>query len=375
MAKSHYEVLSVSKNASQKEIKEAYKRLALRYHPDRNHGDKASEEKFKEATEAFEVLNSVEERRKYDNANKPVTSTPFSSTIFNENGFFGSTGSGKKRTPERDIFRNFKNPIYEDIDDDPRERNIYGQPFAQKEQGVSLRVPIPLTLDEIVNGVKKTLEVGKAIQCKRCSGNGKVSLHGKKCHDCNGSGTKMRDSYIAYGNIQIPEKCTACNGTGWAEDCPDCRGKGIVQGVELVHIKIAAGWEDGSQVLYKGMGNAGENGAENGDLIVVIKIDNKYPFKIEGRDLLYKLNLSVIDAMLGAKVEIPSIEGKVKIDIPAGCKTGQMFRIANKGLPYKNLQRGDIKVEVIVFIPDKLTDREKKIIEELRGSGSFRPKG
>ncbi len=369
-----YEILGVAKSASQEEIKKAYRKIALKYHPDRNQGDKAAEEKFKEAAAAYEVLSDEVKRSNYD----------LSGSSDAGGGGAGGFGGFSGWQNMEDIFRNFGDVFQ----DDPYGQSSFNRGaggarkgahgHTQKVKGGTIRVIIKLTLEDVVKGIKKKLKLSKGVQCKKCWGTGTMNTASiKPCSVCNGSGSTKTVRETIMGKMEIPHTCRACDGSGreHKSNCPDCNGKGVVQGEEIFAFHVPAGQHDGAQILFAGKGHAGDKGGIAGDLIIEIEIDKTHPFVIDGRDLVYYLNVSIPDAVLGAQVEVPTIDGKVKFDVPVGSSSGSQFRIRGKGIPTtKNAVRGDIRVVANIYVPDKLTTEERRVMLGLKTSENFKAK-
>lgn len=359
----YYEVLGVEKNATKDEIKKAYRKKALKYHPDKNPGDKKAEENFKEAAEAYEVLSNDEKRSKYDR--------------FGHAGMSGNSGGfgGGGMTVE-DIFASFG--------------DIFGDAFGgfggfssgrnsrRVNKGSNLRVKVKLNLNEISAGTEKKIKVNKYDTCSACSGTGAADSGSlSNCQTCHGSGHVTRITNTMLGQMQTSSVCPACGGDGKTitKKCPSCYGEGIVQKEEVIKINIPAGVAKGMQMNLSGKGNAARRGGINGDLLVVIEEDEHPELIREGNDLIYNLFISVPDAILGTNVEIPTVENNVKIKIEAGTQPGRILRLRGKGLPEVNgYGRGDLLVNVNVWIPKNITREESKVIEKFKESDSFTPR-
>lgn len=361
----YYEILEVSKNATADEIKKAYRKKAIQYHPDKNPGDKASEEKFKEAAEAYEVLSNADKRKRYDQ--------------FGHAGVGGASGGGYGGggMNMEDIFSHFG-----DIFGGGGFGGFGGFGGGQRggrrvNKGSNLRVKVKLDLSEIANGVEKKLKVKKYVECKHCSGSGAAngSSH-STCSTCRGTGQVTRISNTILGQMQTSSPCPTCEGEGKiiTNKCAHCAGEGIVRDDEVITLNIPAGVEEGMQLSVSGRGNAARRGGINGDLLVVIE-EEKHPELIrEGSDLIYNLLLSVPDAILGAPVEIPTIDGKVKVKVDAGTQPGKILRLRGKGLPEVNsYNRGDLLVYINVYIPKDVSKDDRKVVEKLKESASFQP--
>ncbi|MCQ2975971.1 MAG: molecular chaperone DnaJ [Bacteroidales bacterium] len=359
----YYEVLGVAKNATKDELKKAYRQLALKYHPDRNPGDKEAEEKFKEAAEAYEVLSDDQKRQRYDQ--------------FGHAGVGGAAGGGFNMDME-DIFSHFGD-IFGGFG--------FGGGFSgfgggrgrsqRVNKGSTLRVKVKLNLKEIANGVEKKIKVKKYVACPECNGTGAEGNSGfQTCSKCRGAGmiTVVKQTFL--GTMQTQTQCPDCGGTGKtiSKKCHHCNGEGVVIGEEVISINIPAGVTDGMQMTVSGKGNAPRRGGENGDLLVVFEEEQDPELTREENNLIYSLNVSIPDAILGTTVEIPTIDGKVKVKIEAGTQPGRVLRLKGKGLPtYGSYGRGDLLVLINVWMPKKLSKDEQKIIEGFQKSDSFKP--
>lgn len=359
----YYEVLGVSKSATKDEIKKAYRQQALKYHPDKNPGDKEAEEKFKEAAEAYEVLSNDEKRARYDR--------------FGHAGMGGaasSGGFGGGMTMD-DIFSSFGDIFgagFGSFGGSGRGRSQY------VNKGQNMRVKVKLNLNEISNGTEKKIKIKKAVPCPECGGTGAADSNSiSTCPTCHGSGHVTRVTNTILGQMQTSSTCPTCGGEGKTitKKCPHCYGEGIVNKDDIVTIKIPAGVGKGMQMTVAGQGNAARRGGVNGDLIVVIDEEESNDLIREGNDLIYNLFISIPDAILGTHVEIPTVDSKVKIKIDPGTQPGKILRLRGKGLPEVNgYGKGDLLVNVNVWIPKSLTKEESKIIEKFKESSTFTPK-
>lgn len=365
----YYEILEVPKTATTEEIKKAYRKVALKFHPDRNQGDKASEEKFKEAAEAYEVLSDAKKKAHYDKYGHA-----------NENQGYGPTHAGNME----DIFRNFGDIFGGGGGGgfDPFETFFGGggrsQQRSRGKRGANLRVKVKLSLQEVANGARKNLKVKKHIECHTCHGSGaKDASSVGKCSVCGGSGVVRKVQNTILGQMQTTNTCYQCNGSGQqiTKKCATCNGLGIEYGDETLHVDIPAGVQDGMQLSMSGKGNAGEQGGQAGDLIIQIEVEQNPELEVDGQNVIYNLHISFVDAVLGASVEVPTIEGKAKFKIPAGTQAGKIFRLSGKGLPAVNAYgKGDQLILVNVYTPTELNSEEKKLLEKLRESPNFKPK-
>lgn len=356
----YYEILGISKNASEEEIKKAYRKLAIKYHPDKNPDDKSAEEKFKEAAEAYEVLSNQEKRQRYNQYGH--------AGVGGASGGFGGGGMNMD-----DIFSQFG--------------DIFGGSFGgfggggrssgrRVTRGTNLRVKVKLSLKDIANGVEKKLKVNKHVSCSTCSGSGAKNGQFETCRQCNGSGAITRVQQTILGAMQTQTTCSACSGEGKIvkDKCHTCHGDGIVRAEDVISINIPAGVAEGMQLSMQGKGNAAPRGGINGDLLIVIEEEEHPQLKREGNHLIYYLNIGFPDAALGTSVEIPTIEAKAKIKIDPGTQSGKVLRLKGKGLPDVNSYgRGDLLVEISIYTPTHLSHDEKKVLEELKESKNFEP--
>ncbi len=361
----YYEVLSVSKDANQTEIKKAYRKVAMKYHPDRNPGDKAAEDKFKEAAEAYEVLSNPDKRSQYDR--------------FGHAGMSGAGGFGGGGMRMDDIFSNFGDIFGEDIFSSffgGGGRSSGGQ-RSRGVRGTNLRVRLKLNFKEIAKGVTKKIKVKKYSRCSQCGGNGaKDQSSFQTCGTCGGSGQVRKVSQTFLGQMQTVTTCPTCNGQGSiiTAKCGQCHGSGRTYGEETVSIDIPAGVEGGMQLSLAGKGNAGERGGMNGDLIVLIEEEPHPELQREGMNVAYDLHISIPDAIFGNKLEVPTIEGHVKINIPAGTQSGKIFRLKGKGFPVvQSYEKGDQLIRVNVWTPQHLSPEEKDFFEKVQESENFKP--
>lgn len=359
-----YEILGVSKTASEDEIKKAYRKVALKFHPDRNPGDSKAEAKFKEAAEAYEVLSNKEKRARYDR--------------FGHAGVKGGPGGGFSGGGMNieDIFENFGD-IFGDFFGGGRGRGGARQQRGTGHRGTNLRVRVKLTLEEILEGTQKKIKVPKYVGCDTCSGTGaKDGSAFSTCTTCNGMGAVRQVTNTFLGQMQTTTTCPSCQGSGKmiTNKCNTCKGDGRVYGEETINIDIPAGVSEGIQLSMTGKGNAGERGGASGDLIIGIEEIPHEHLQREGNDVIYALHISFIDATLGTTVEIPTISSKAKIKIPPGTPSGKIFRLKGKGVPSVNSYgTGDQLVEVNVWIPKNLSSSEKSTLEKLRNSPNFQP--
>ncbi|MCW3077647.1 MAG: dnaJ [Bacteroidetes bacterium] len=356
----YYEILGVSRSASDDEIKKAYRKLAIKYHPDKNPDDHKAEENFKEAAEAYEILSNPDKRQRYNQ--------------YGHAGVSGNSAGAHGGMNMDDIFSQFG--------------DIFGGAFGgfggssrggggrRVNRGSNLRVKVKLNLHEIANGVEKKIKVNKYVGCKTCSGSGAKSGQYDTCKMCNGTGVFTRVQQTILGAMQTQTTCTSCGGEGRIikDKCNTCHGDGVVRDEEVISINIPAGVAEGMQLSMQGKGNAAPRGGINGDLLIAIEEEEHPQLKREGNHLIYSLSISFPDAALGTNVEIPTVDNKVKIKIDPGTQGGKVLRLKGKGLPDVNgYGRGDLLVEISVFTPTHLTSEEKKTIEQLKSSKNFEP--
>lgn len=359
----YYEILGVSKNATKEELKKAYRKTAIKYHPDKNPDDPQAETKFKEAAEAYEVLSDPQKRQVYDN--------------YGHAGLDGSMGGGGAGMNMDDIFSRFGDIFGSAFGGGGGFGDIFGGRGGRKK-GSNLRVKLKLSLDEIAHGVEKKIKVKRNITCSDCRGNG--SRNGNSistCQACNGTGEVRRVVNTMLGQMVSASPCNNCGGSGEVvkSPCTTCHGDGVVNREEVIPIKIPAGVEEGMQLSMSGKGNYPKRGGDPGDLLIVIEEIEHESLKREGRNLHYDLYISMPDAALGTTVEVPTISGKVKIPIDAGVQSGKILRLRGKGLREVNgYGHGDQLIHVNVWTPQKLSSDERQIMEKLRKSTNFNPK-
>ncbi|MFP4288718.1 MAG: molecular chaperone DnaJ [Bacteroidales bacterium] len=367
--KDYYDVLGVSKNATTEEVKKAYRQKALKYHPDKNPGDKQAEENFKEAAEAYEVLSNPEKKSRYDRFGH--------AGMGNGGGGYGGFGGGMSMD---DIFSQFG--------------DIFGSAFGggfgggfsegfggrggrRVNKGSNLRVKVKLNLEEILHGVEKKIKVSKYIACDVCSGTGaKKGNSFKTCSTCNGAGRVTQVTNTFLGQMQTTSACPTCGGEGQiiTEKCDKCFGNGIVKDTEVITVNIPAGVAEGMQMSLSGKGNAAARGGIPGDLIVLIEEVRHDKLIRDGNNLLYDHFISFPDAALGCSIEVPTLEGKARIKIDPGTQSSKVLRLKGKGLPSVNAYgRGDLLVNINVWTPQNLSKEEKKTLEQLADSKSFIP--
>ncbi len=364
----YYEILGVSKSAGADEIKKAYRKVAMQYHPDRNPDDKEAEDKFKEAAEAYEVLSDSDKKAKYD--------------LYGHQAFGPGTGGFGGGSTE-DIFSQFGDIFGDDVFGNffgggggGRSRGGGGR-RSTGQRGSNLRIKLKLTYEEIAKGVTKNIKVKKYIICNTCNGNGaKDKGSVQNCGTCGGSGQVRRVQNTFLGQMQTVTTCPTCNGEGSTitAKCGVCKGEGRMYGEETVSIDIPAGVQEGMQLSMNGRGNAGERGGMNGDLIILIEEETHTELTREGLNVAYDLFITFPDAVFGTSVEVPTIDGKAKIKIPAGTQSGKIFRLKGKGFPEVNgYAKGDQLVQVNIWTPQHVSSEEKSMLEKMNGSNNFKP--
>ena len=355
----YYDVLGVTKSVTEKELKKAYKKAAIKFHPDKNPDDKSAEGKFKEAAEAYEVLSDSNKRARYDQYGHAGL----------EGGGFGGSGFGGGGMNMDDIFSQFG--------------DIFGSAFGgggrggrRRSRGSNLRVRVKLTLEEIANGVEKKIKINKNVGCDDCNATGAENGNLSTCNQCNGSGQTVQIVNTPLGRMQTSATCNGCGGQGETASsaCGTCSEQGVVKKPEEVSIKIPAGVEDGMQLSVSGKGNIAPRGGVAGDLIVVIEEIPHEVLKRDGKNLHYDLYISYSDAVLGANPAIQTISSKVKIKLEAGIQSGKILRLRGKGLPsVDRYGSGDLLIHVNVWTPQELTKEQKKFFENCKEDNNFIP--
>lgn len=367
----YYEVLGVSKTATADEIKKAYRKKAIQFHPDKNPGNKEAEEKFKEAAEAYEVLSDSDKRARYDQFGHSMGPQGFPGG--GGGGFYGAGGMSME-----DIFEHFG--------------DIFGGRFnmgggfggatggrarRRTRKGSDLRITVKMTLKEIATGVTKTLKIPTFDKCQYCNGTGaKDGTSFTTCHTCNGTGTVTQVQQTVFGAMQSQSVCPQCHGEGKiiSERCPHCSGEGVQRKENTVSFSIPAGVSDGMVLTLKGKGNAPAHGGVNGDLLVVIQEIKDAELIRDGNDVIYNLMLDIPTAALGGSVEIPTINGHARLNIPAGTQPGKVLRLRGKGVPDPNGGgTGDELVNVMVYVPETLTPEQRAAFESMRAAGNVKP--
>lgn len=367
--KDYYGVLGVDRNANADEIKKAYRKAAIKYHPDKNPGNKEAEEKFKEAAEAYDVLSNPDKRARYDQYGSEGMNQSFG-------GGAGGFGGGAGGFTMDDIFRNFG--------------DIFGGHFGgfggfgeeyrtadgkRVNRGSDLRVKVSLTLKEIANGTTKKLKITKLTPCDKCHGTGaKDASSYSTCPTCQGSGRITQVVNTFFGRTQTTSVCPQCHGEGKiiSTPCDKCHGEGTVKADEVVEVKIPAGVGEGMQLSVNGKGNAARHGGVNGDLLVLIEEQPDANFTRDGNDIIYNLNITIPTAVLGGEIEVPTVDSRVKIKITPGTHAGKILRLRGKGVPDVNgYGTGDQLIVIDITVPSKVSAEERKIFEELAKKPEF----
>ncbi len=365
----YYEILGVAKTASADELKKAYRKLALKYHPDRNPGDQAAEEQFKQAAEAYEVLSDTQKRQRYDR--------------FGHAGVRGNgAGGGAGFQDINDIFGAFSDifgsggSIFDEVFGGARGRG--GRTRRQGRPGSDLRIKLPLTLEEIAEGVEKKIKVRKFTVCESCDGKGAADEADSydTCQTCSGAGEVRQVTRSVFGQFVNVQPCPTCRGEGRIikNKCPDCVGEGRNKGVETIPVKVPPGVLEGHYLTLRNAGNAGIRGGGPGDLRVEIEEIEHEHFSREGLDIFHELYLSFPEAALGTEVDVPTLKGKARLQVDPGIQSGKILRMRERGIPdIESTRRGDQMVRVHVWTPTTLSDSERDIITKMRSSESFKP--
>ncbi len=366
----YYDILGVSKSASADEIKKAYRKMAIKYHPDKNPDDKSTEDKFKEAAEAYEVLSKPDKKQRYDQFGHAGTQ-----------GGFGGYGGGGSMDME-DIFSQFGDIFGGGGGGGSPFDSFFGgggqtRGGRRVQKGSNLRIKVKLTLEEVANGVEKKIKVNKQVLCNTCDGTGaKDKSSFSSCKTCGGSGAVRRVTNTILGQMQTTSTCPTCNGEGSTitSKCNTCHGDGVTRGEETITINIPAGVSDGMQLSMSGKGNAAPRGGVPGDLIILIEEVQHESLKREGINIIYDLHVSFVDATLGASIEVPTIDGKARIKLEPGTQGGKILRLKGKGIPEVNsYHKGDQLIQINIWTPKILNNDEREVLEKLKESQNFKP--
>jgi len=365
----YYEILGVTRSSGADEIKKAYRKLALKYHPDRNPGSKEAEDQFKEAAEAYEVLGDPEKRRRYDQfGHEGVRGTNFReftdiNDIFSTFGdiFGGGLGGG----------------IFDEVFGSGQRGRRRSGTKQEGTPGSDLRVTLHLTLEEIATGVEKKIKVKRQKQCDTCKGAGsQPGTHKTTCPECHGSGEIRQVSRSVFGQFVNITACVYCGGEGRIikSPCATCGGEGRIHGESTIKVNVPAGVSEGNYIPLRGQGNAGRRGGEAGDLLVLIAEEQHPHFQRNGDDIVYNLWVSFPLATLGGEVEIPTLNGKAKLTVEPGTPAGRALRMRDRGIPHLNSHgRGDQLVRVNIWVPKRLSAKEQELLKQLRDSANFTP--
>ncbi|MBQ6899333.1 MAG: molecular chaperone DnaJ [Firmicutes bacterium] len=350
----YYEVLGLQKGASDDEIKKAFRKMAMKYHPDKNPGDKEAEEKFKEVNEAYSVLSDADKKSKYDR---------FGHAGVDPNAGFGGAGGFGGFGGFEDIFDMFGGAFGGGFGGGGQRR------ANQPRKGRDLQKAITITFEEAAFGAKKTIEISKYVACSTCNGEGtKPGTSKKTCPRCNGTGQVATMQRTPFGQFQSVTTCDQCGGSGKIieEPCPDCRGEGKVRKNVTISVDIPAGVDNESVIPIRGQGEPGINGGPAGDLYIVLNVKPHKMFKRNGADLYLEIPISFDQAALGAEIVVPTLEGKVSYKVPAGTQPGTTFRLRDKGIKHlKREAKGDLYVKVNLEVPTKLNGKQKKAIQHM----------
>ena len=342
----YYEVLGVAKGADGKEIKKAYRKMAMKYHPDRNPDDKASEEAFKEVSEAYEILSDDQKRAAYDQ---------YGHAGVEQGGHGGGHGAGGFG----DIFGDVFGDIF---------GGGGGGRRSSVQRGSDLRYSMQMTLEESVNGVEKKIKVPTLVACEPCDGSGaKKGTSSKTCQTCGGVGqVRMQQGFFA-----VQQTCPTCSGKGKVieDPCPKCRGRGVNEETKTLNVKIPAGVDTGDRIRLTGEGEAGPNGGPSGDLYVEVSVKRHAIFERDGSDLHCEMPISFAQAALGGEIEVPTLEGRVKLKVPAECQSGKVFRLRGKGVKsVRGGAMGDLMVRLNIETPVNLSAKQKELLRDFQAS-------
>lgn len=365
----YYEVLGVDKKASDSELKRAYRKLAMKYHPDRNKGDKDAEVKFKEASEAYDVLRDPQKRQRYDQ---------FGHSGMNGGGFGGS--SDFEGADFEDIFSRFSDIFGGDIFGG----DAFGGGRSQSRRrrgtgraGSDMKLRVSLTIEEIAEGVEKTLKLKRYMKCDSCKGTGaETESDYETCSTCNGVGEVRQVSRTMFGQFVNVQACPTCSGEGRIirNKCKSCSGEGRKKGEDKIKVNIPSGVTNGNYITLRRQGNAGVRGGEPGDLIVLIEEKEHKHFERDGNDIYFDLTLSIPDAVLGTDIEVPTLKGKAKVKVEPGTQPGKLLRMKERGIRgLNNSGTGDQYIRVNIYVPKDLTEQERKHIQALQSTDHFDP--
>lgn len=365
----YYQILGIERGASPEEIKKAYHKLAIQYHPDKNPGDTAAEDRFKEVSEAYQVLSDVQKRVQYDR--------------FGHEGVRGGYGGAAPDFDPMEIFREFARRHsggsgfgFEDLFS-----SFMGGGFEERgggargRRGEDLGLPLNLSLEEIAHGIEKTVRLKRKVPCETCGGTGaKQGSQAVSCTQCDGSGQIRVVQRALWGQVVHTVACTRCGGEGSVveDPCPACRGDGRIDATEELKIQVPAGISDGQRLVKRGGGNVGRRGTPPGDLVISIREKTHELFERRGDDLLLHLPISITQAALGAKVSVPTLDGPVEIKIPSGIQSGKILRLRGRGLG-RGRSQGDLYIEATVWTPLKLSAKERKLLVDLDTLPGIRP--
>ncbi|TAE07986.1 MAG: molecular chaperone DnaJ [Bacteroidetes bacterium] len=359
----YYEVLGVGRQASEDEIKKAYRKIAMQYHPDKNPNNPSAEEKFKEAAEAYDVLSNAQKRQQYDR--------------FGHQGASMGSGGFQGGFSMEDIFSRF-NDIFSNQQSSPFDGFFNRGGEGGRRKGSNLRIKLKLTLDEIANGVEKKIKLDRHVSCNTCKGTGaKNGTSLRTCNTCQGTGQVRKVMNTMLGQMVSASTCPTCNGEGKVieERCDVCHGDGRTLAKEEISVRIPAGVADGMQLAMSGKGNVPPRGGVAGDLLIVIEEIPHEQLQRDGKNLIYELTISFPDAVLGAEVAIPTLEGAHTLKIEQGTQSGKIVRLRGKGLrDIEGYDRGDLLVHINIWTPQNLTKQERELIEQLRDIKSVTPK-
>jgi molecular chaperone DnaJ len=367
----YYEVLGVEKNASDDELKKAYRKMAIKYHPDRQQGKsdaekKEAEEKFKEAAEAYDVLSNPDKRARYDQFG------------FSAEGAGGFSGGGMSMD---DIFSQFGDIFgggaFGDIFSNFAGGGARSRGGRRVNRGTDLRVRVRVTMSEVAHGVEKKLKIPRMVSCPDCNGTGaKNGTAMETCSTCHGTGVETRIRQTMLGNMQTQTTCHTCGGSGKVikESCPHCGGKGLIRKEDIVSINIPAGVANGNILRMSGRGNDAPGGGIPGDLLIVVEEIPDAQLQRDGNDLIYNLMLDIPTAVLGGKVDVPTIDGRARVTIQPGTQPGKVLRLRGKGLPSaESYGVGDMLINIMVYIPENLNATERSAIESLKDAPDIKP--